>query len=127
MSVTRYIGTMVSLTIDRPLGSMHPRFDMLYPVNYGFLPGTRSGDGEELDAYVLGIDDPRSTFRGRCIAVITRDDDDDPKLVVVRDGCLLSDDEIRSATHFQEQYFQSRILRGTCQLGKATDLPSPDR
>ncbi len=105
---------MVSLVIDRPLGSRHPRFDMTYPINYGFLPGTRSSDGDELDAYVLGIDEPRSTFRGLCIAVISRDDDDDPKLIVVSDGKQQSDDEIRSATHFQEQYFQSRIMRGPC-------------
>ncbi len=108
--VSKYIGTMVSLTIDRPLGSKHPQFETIYPINYGFVPGTISGDGEELDAYVLGVDKACSTFRGRCVAAIIRDEDD-PKLVVIPDGCKRTDDEIRSATHFQEQYFGSRIIR----------------
>ncbi len=106
-----YLGKIIEVTIDRPLDSKHPRHGFDYPVNYGFIPGTTSGDGEELDAYVLGVDEPRENFTGRCIAVIHRTNDDDDKLVVVPDGVTLSDDEIRAATHFQEQYFVSDIIR----------------
>jgi inorganic pyrophosphatase len=80
-------------------------------LNYGFIPGTISPDGEELDAYVIGVDVPIQTFTGKCIAVIHRTNDDDDKLVVVPDGVELSDDEIRKATDFQEQYFKSEIIR----------------
>ena len=111
LRVSPYLGTMVSVAIDRPLGSTHPRVDLVYPVNYGFLPETQSGDGDELDAYVLGVDKPCTTFSGRCIAVILRDEEDDPKLVVVPDGTELSDADIFDATHFQEQFFHARILR----------------
>jgi inorganic pyrophosphatase len=80
-------------------------------VNYGFVPGTLSADGEPLDAYVLGVDQVCRHFYGECTAVIRRLDDADDKLVVVPVGVHLSDDEIRRMTHFQEQWFRSTIIR----------------
>jgi inorganic pyrophosphatase len=106
-----HIGNLVEVMIDRPLGSGHPRHGFQYPVNYGHIGGTLSADGEELDAYVLGVPNPRLRFKGRCIAVIIRDDDDDPKLVVVPDGTYFSDHQIREATDFQEARFKSRVVR----------------
>lgn len=37
-----------------------------------FIPYTLADDGEELDAYVVGINEPVSNFTGECIAVIER-------------------------------------------------------
>ena len=49
-----FLGQRVSVTIDRPLGCRHPRHpEILYPINYGFLPGTISGDGMPVDAFGL--------------------------------------------------------------------------
>ncbi len=107
----QFLGKTVTVTMDRPLGSLHPKHGYVYPVNYGFVPETTSPDGEELDAYVLGVDIPLKEFTGRCIAFIHRLNDDDDKLIVVPEGTILSDDEIRQATHFQEQYFISEIVR----------------
>jgi inorganic pyrophosphatase len=101
----------LTVTIDRPLGSKHPEWGWIYPVNYGYVAGVIGGDGEELDAYILGVDVPLETFTGRCIAVIERADDVEVKLVVVPDGLFLSDEEIGRATFFQEQFFASRIVR----------------
>lgn len=42
-----YIGKIVKAKIDRPLGSSHPKHRFIYPVNYGYIPNTVSGDGEE--------------------------------------------------------------------------------
>lgn len=106
-----YLGRRVQIQMDRPLGSRHPDDGFEYPVNYGFVPSTRAPDGEELDAYVLGVTGAMTHFEGHCIAVIHRLDDDEDKLVVVPDGVELADDEIRRLTHFQEQYFTSEILR----------------
>jgi inorganic pyrophosphatase len=111
---TDYIGKQVKIVMDRPMGSLHPRFGDEYPVNYGYVPGTLSGDGAELDAYVLGIDVPLDSFQGTCIAVIRRLDDDDDKLIVVPSGTNIDNETIRKLTHFQEQYFESKIIRGKC-------------
>ena len=106
-----FLGNIVTLSIDRPAGSRHPRRGFEYPINYGFVPHTLSPDGAELDAYVLGVSEPLAEFTGRCIAVIHRTNDDDDKLVVCAAEQSYTDDEIRSATGFQEQFFESVILR----------------
>jgi inorganic pyrophosphatase len=106
-----FIGKIVQVTIDRPLNSKHPKYDWKYELNYGFIPNTISDDGEELDAYVLGVNEPVETFTGKCVAVIHRTDDDDDKLIVIPDGVILTDEQIASATHFQEKFFKSEIIR----------------
>ena len=80
-------------------------------VNYGFIPNTISGDGEELDAYLLGVYEPVEKFDGVVIAYIHRTNDDDDKLIIVPEGKQISDEEIRNLTNFQEQYFESEIIR----------------
>ncbi len=82
-SSSQFFGKTLNITIDRPLGSRHPKHGFFYPVNYGFVPDTLSGDGEETDAYVLGVFDPVEVFTGKCIAVIHRTNDDDDKLIIV--------------------------------------------
>ncbi|CCY79157.1 putative uncharacterized protein [Mycoplasma sp. CAG:877] len=106
-----YLGKNVSIVIDRKLGTKHPKHGFIYMVNYGYVPNTISGDGEELDAYLLGVFEPVDEFIGKVIAVIHRTNDDDDKLVVVPDDRKYSDDAIRALTEFQEQYFESVIIR----------------
>ncbi len=108
---TKYIGQLVQVKIDRPLGSKHPKHGFEYPINYGFIPCTKSGDGEELDAYVLMIDKPLMTFVGRCIGVVHRIDDDDDKLIVVPEACNLSVEEIERQIDFQEKWFEHILVR----------------
>lgn len=109
---TSYIGKVVEVKMDRPFGSKHPKHGWTYETNYGFIPGVIASDGEELDAYVLGVNEPIDTFKGKVIAVIHRTNDDDDKLVVVPEDMELSDEEIKKQTHYQEQWFESIILRG---------------
>jgi inorganic pyrophosphatase len=106
-----FIGKRVNLIIDRPLGSWHPNYDIFYTVNYGYVPGTVSGDGEELDAYYLGVDVPLDEAEGICIAVIQRLHQQDDKLIVVPDGKTFTDEEIRAAVAFNEQDIESEIIR----------------
>ncbi|MEM2112040.1 MAG: inorganic pyrophosphatase [Candidatus Bathyarchaeia archaeon] len=109
-SASRFIGAKVSVRIDRPLGSKHPRWRFKYPVNYGFVSEVVGKDGEPIDAYVLGIDKPLKEFNGICIAVIHRFGDED-KLVVAAEGCNYTNEQILKMTHFQEKYFKSIIIR----------------
>lgn len=101
----------VKVQIDRPLGSAHPNYpDLIYPVNYGFIPGLYAPDGEEQDAYVLGLDAPVESFTGERIAVIYRTDDVETKWVVVPAGLRLSAAQIMEQVHFQERFFQSSAV-----------------
>lgn len=97
--------------MDRPLGSKHPKHGFVYEVNYGYIDGITAPDGEELDAYFLGVDTALEKTQGVCIAIIHRLDNDDDKLVVVPEGVDFSDDEIMKAVNFQEKYFKSVIVR----------------
>jgi len=106
-----FIGKIVDVKIDRPMGSKHPRFGFIYPINYGYVENVPSVDGDNMDAYVLGVFEPVEEFTGRCIAVIHRTDDDDDKLVLVPEGKDYTDDQIKSLTEFQERFFNSVILR----------------
>lgn len=102
---------LVTVTVDRPLGSFHPEYkDMYYPINYGYIAGIMALDGEEQDAYILGVDVPVKAFTGRVIAVIHRFDDVEEKWVVAPDGVTFTKDEIMEAVRFQEQYFQSEVM-----------------
>jgi len=91
--------------------SKHLTVKVFYKVNYGYIPSTISGDLEELDAYVLGVDTPINTFNGVCIAIIHRLNEDDDKLIVVPPGMNFSNEEIRNFVNFQEQFFQFEIWR----------------
>ena len=111
MESKSYIGKLVEVKMDRPMGSAHPKHGFIYPVNYGYIPNTMSGDGEELDAYVLGEHKPLDVFKGRVVAVIHRLDDDDDKLVVMEDGRNYTDDQINALVEFQEKWFKTQIIR----------------
>ncbi|MBQ8172002.1 MAG: inorganic pyrophosphatase [Oscillospiraceae bacterium] len=107
------IGDIVTVTVDRPLGSYHPEHpDMYYPVNYGYIKGIMAPDGEEQDAYILGVCEPVKEFTGCVIAVIRRFDDVEEKWVVAPEGVLFTKEEIAEQVRFQEQYFQSEIISG---------------
>lgn len=111
MNSKQYIGNIVEVKIDRPMGSKHPKHGFIYPINYGYIPNTISGDGEELDCYVLGVFEPIEKFSGKCIAVIHRTNDNDDKLVVVPKEKEYSNDAIKALVEFQERFFESVVLR----------------
>ena len=112
MENLEYIGKIIYINIDRPLGSKHPKHGFIYPINYGFVPNTISGDGEEIDCYLLGVFEPVETFEGKVIAIIKRTNDDDDKLIVVPKDKNYTDDQIKALIEFQERFFESIIIRG---------------
>ena len=118
-----FLDKTLEVTIDRPLGSKHPKHGFTYLVNYGYVPNTISGDGEELDCYILGIYEPIENFKGKCIAIIHRLNDNDDKLIIVPENKSFSNNEIRVLTDFQEQYFESEILRSSKCLEFSKNIP----
>lgn len=109
--ISRFLGKTVDIVIDRPIGHTHVTkgITLHYSINYGYLPGVTGGDGEEQDVYLLGVTEPVESFRGVIIGAICRADDNEDKLVAAPPGMRFSAEEIRQATHFVEQYFDSTI------------------
>lgn len=108
-----YIGKIVHINIDRPKASKHPEFNFEYPINYGYVPYTKSEDNEELDAYVLAVNEPLKEYTGSCIGVIHRTDDSDDKLIIVPRFVNLSNEEIEHQTAFQEKWFKHILVRNS--------------
>lgn len=112
LDYSEVIGTTVKCTIDRPLGSFHPRHkDLYYPINYGYVDGIFAGDGAEQDVYILGVDEPLQTFVGKVIAVYHRYNDNEDKWIVASDGKDFSDEEILQQIEFQEKFFDGVLVR----------------
>ena len=104
------IGKKVKVMIDRPLGTYHPKHkDIFYSVNYGYIEGIIAPDGEEQDAYVLGVSEPVSEFTGKIIAIIKRLDDVEEKWVVAPENMTFTKEEIMKQVDFQEKYFKTEI------------------
>ena len=104
------LGKIVTVTVDRPLGSYHPKHkDIYYSLNYGYIPGIFAADGEEQDAYILGVNEPVKEFTGKVVAIIHRFDDVEEKWVVAPEGASFTREEIAQLVAFQEQFFQTEI------------------
>ena len=106
-----YLGKLVKIGIDRPIGYVHrkPKYDLVYPINYGYIPGVFGGDGEELDVYLLGVNEPVEEYTCRIIGVAHRTNDVEDKLVGAPDGMSFSAEEIEKAINFQEKYYKTKI------------------
>lgn len=99
----KWIGREVEVTLDRPIGYID-KFGNDYPVNYGYISYTYALDGEELDAYLLD-----SNTKGKVIAVVYREDDEEEKLIV--SNVDYSVEEIYEKISFNEQHFDSKIIK----------------
>jgi inorganic pyrophosphatase len=106
--IRQLLGKSVHVIIDRPIGYDHN--GLIYPVNYGYIPGILAGDGEEQDIYILGVSQPLEIFTGRIIGVVRRRDDNEDKLVAAPEGMIFTRWQIRKEINFVEKYFDSDIF-----------------
>lgn len=106
-----YLRKKVQIEIDRPIGYVHHKkeYSLVYPINYGYIPGVLGGDGEELDVYLLGVDRAVSKYECRVIAIVHRENDIEDKLVAAPDGVSFTSREIAKAISFQEKYYITTV------------------
>ena len=109
--VRSYLGKTVQIQIDRPIGYVHHKtnYDLIYPINYGYVPGVLGGDAEELDVYLLGVTEPVQEYDAHIIGVVYRTDDVEDKLVGAPLGMTFTREEVAAAVAFQEQYHTSYV------------------
>lgn len=109
--VKSYLGKTVDIKIDRPIGYVHKKekYSLTYPINYGYIPGVLGGDGEELDVYLLGVNEPVTEYIAKIIGIAHREDDVEDKLIATPIGLNFTKKEIEQAIHFQEQYYETHI------------------
>ncbi|MBO5734473.1 MAG: inorganic diphosphatase [Clostridia bacterium] len=109
--VRSYLGKAVRVEIDRPIGYVHhkEKYDLHYPINYGYIPGVLGGDGEELDVYVLGIDTPVKECTVMIIGIAHRENDVEDKLIAAPVGMSYNEKQMADAIRFQEQYYNTTV------------------
>ncbi|WP_338950581.1 inorganic diphosphatase [Fusobacterium nucleatum] len=106
----KYLYRDVFVKIDRKLGDLHPEFDYVYPLNYGYIPNTISEDNEEIDAYVLGVFSPIIEFNGVCKGIVQRYNDEENKLIIMPKDKEYSVEQMEALIEFQERFFEHRII-----------------
>ncbi len=75
------------IVVDRPRGSRHPDFpEFVYELDYGYLKGTTSADGEGIDVWIGS--DPRRRVTGALCTVDLSKRDAELKILV---GCTADD------------------------------------
>lgn len=117
--VRSYLGKTVNIKIDRPVGSIHPEHpELVYPVNYGYIPDVFGGDGEEIDVYLLGVDVPVEEYTARIIGIVHRHNDTEDKLVAAPEGLDFDENKISKSVSFQERFFESEIELCIWPIGK---------
>jgi inorganic pyrophosphatase len=82
---------------------------LIYPINYGYIPGVLGGDCEELDVFLIGVHEPVEAYTGQIIGIVYRADDVEDKLVMAPIGQSFTAAEIADAVYFQEKYYQTTI------------------
>ena len=109
--VKSYLGKMVDIKIDRPIGYVHKKekYSLTYPINYGYIPDVLGGDGEELDVYLLGVDKPVEEYTVKIIGIAHRENDVEDKLIASPIDKVFYQNEIAEAIHFQEQYYKTTV------------------
>lgn len=109
--VKSYLGKTVDIKIDRPIGYVHKKenYCLTYPINYGYIPGVLGGDGEELDVYLLGVNEPVTEYKAQIIGIAHREDDVEDKLIAAPVDLNFTKEEIEQAIHFQEQYYKTTV------------------
>jgi inorganic pyrophosphatase len=93
-----------SITIDRPCGTAHPRYpDIIYPLDYGYLEGTHSGDDDGIDVWVGSI--PRQQVSGVILTADLLKKEGEIKVLL---GC--NDEEKQTVLRMHQKGSQSALL-----------------
>ncbi len=118
--VQSYLGRTVTVGIDRPIGYVHRKGDktLVYPINYGYIANVLGGDGEELDVYLLGVNEPVETYTGRIVGIVYRADDVEDKLVMAPEGVTVTAAQMAEAVRFQEKYYHSTVCSQSGETAK---------
>lgn len=95
------------IVIDRPKGSTHPRYtDIVYSVDYGYLKGTSSADGDGIDIW-RGTDAGQKIDAIICIVDLCKKDSEIKILI----GCTETEKSVIYAFHNETEFMKGVIVR----------------
>ena len=99
--------TESEIIIDRPKGSIHPRYpDLLYKVDYGYLKDTTSMDGGGIDIW-RGTECNQVADGIMCIIDLMKRDSEIKVLI----GCTEEEKKIVYQTHNESEHMKGIMIR----------------
>ena len=102
--------TLVSsgnIVIDRPKGSLHPRFsNITYAVDYGYIENTTSMDGVGIDVWLGSLSEKTVTAIICTVDLIKKDSE--IKLLI---GCTEEEMNIVYAFHNSSEFMKGILIR----------------
>jgi inorganic pyrophosphatase len=92
------------IIIDRPKFSSHPRYPQIkYPLDYGYVEGTKSGDGHEIDVWI-GANSDRNVSAIACTFDKLKKDSEIKILLG------FTEDDIEIVSNFYNSEYMSAII-----------------
>lgn len=99
---TLYVSS--SIIIDRKKDAIHPKYNLKYPTDYGYLKDTHGSDGTDIDVFIGSEKSKKIEALALCVNILNRDNE--IKLLV---GC--TEEEVYKIMQFlNETEFQKAIL-----------------
>ena len=101
------IGSIVTVTVDRPMGSVHPKHrDIFYPISYGYLQDTASMDGDGIDLWLGSAEEKRLDAVILTVDLLKRDSE--IKLLI---GCTEKEKETILHFHNDSPYMKGMLIK----------------
>jgi len=99
--------TESEIIIDRPKGTAHPRYpEFVYPLDYGYLSGTSSSDGDGIDIW-RGSDPAERVDAIMCIVDLTKRDSEIKILL----GCTEEEKMTVCCVHNETEFMKGILIR----------------
>jgi inorganic pyrophosphatase len=101
------------MVIDRPKGSSQPRHaSITYPLDYGYLKGTSSGDGNEIDVWRGSLNEEKLDAVVCTVDLLKRDVE--VKLLL---GCTEAEKKMICDFHNDGKYMAAILLKRNEYIG----------
>lgn len=104
------IGKEVVVYVDKPIGYQEEN-NGTYSINCGYLKQYLNHLEEKQEAYVLGVNKPVNTFKGKVIGIVNRKDDNRDILLIAPKNSKMKTSDINKSIYFKEKNYNHKIIR----------------
>lgn len=110
-SAYEFINQTVRIEINNSSIAKYYKVKNSFPINCGYVQDVLDGDGKQLECYIVGINEERKEFTGKCIAILHQFDNTQDKLIVAPNDIDYTDNQIREILKFKEKNYMNEIIR----------------
>ncbi len=106
--LNKFLGQNVDVTVDK---STECNVDgNICTQNYGYMKELKKIDNKYQDVYIIGENEPLKKFKGKIIAIIKDENNNNNKLVACDPNKTFSKEEILKLVNFKEKESKNKII-----------------